>query len=114
VYRIQQISDYPLQTKRITLPSGLQVVLTFYFIPMQKTWVIRKLVYDTIEINNIKIVTNPNILRDQKNILPFGISCQCEEDRDPQFPEDFQSDACKLYLLSPEEVESYEAYLSGS
>lgn len=107
------MTEYPLQKKTLSLPDGNQVELTFYFIDMQKCWVIKELLYNDLIINNITLVTNPNILREFKNILPFGLLVSCAEGRDPQFIGDFSSDACEIFILSKEECLMYEEFLSA-
>ena len=113
MYKISNITEYPLQKKTLSLPDGNQVEITLYFIDLQKCWVIKELVYNEIIIRNMTIVNNPNILREFKNILPFGLLVSCAEGRDPQFINDFSESACEMFILSKEEVESYEEFLSA-
>lgn len=113
MFYIQQITNYPLQNKTLNLSDGSFVEITLKFVPQQKAWFIDSLVYGEKTINNIKVVTNPNILRQFKNILPFGIACTSTEGRDPQFAEDFMEQKCSLYLLSRDELARYEEFLSG-
>lgn len=113
MFYIQQITNYPLQTKMLNLPDGSLITITLEFVPLQKSWFIRQLVYGSTTINSIKIVNNPNILRQFKNILPFGIACTSTSNRDPMFSEDFQSGDCSLYLISRDEITQFEEFLSA-
>lgn len=114
MFKIQPIEDYPLQTKVLSLPDGSQVTMTLYFIEMQRSWFIRVLTYADFEANYIKVVNSPNLLRQFRNIIPFGLACNSQDNRDPMFRRDFLTDACSLFLLSESEVQAYEDYLSGS
>lgn len=113
MFLIQNISDYPTQSKTLNLPDGSLINITISFVPMQKSWVFRKIEYGDFVVHNVKIVKSPNILRQFKNIIPFGIACDSLENRDPYFVQDFSSRAFSLYLLSREEVQAFEDVLSG-
>lgn len=113
MYRVQKISDYPKQTKTFNLPGGDKIIFTIAFIPMQKSWYIESLTVGAKKINGVKVVTSPNFLRAWKNTLGFGMACFSSEGRDPQFAEDFIEGKNTLFILSKEEVQSYEDFLSG-
>lgn len=113
MYRIQKISNYPRQTKTYNLPDGDRVTFTIYFVPMQKSWYITDLTVGDTVLTNIKVVANPNILRAWKNTLGFGMACYSTEGRDPQFVDDFAEGKNTLFILSHDEVQQYEDFLSG-
>lgn len=114
MFYVQDISDYPTQNKTLNLPDGSQIKITVAFVPMQKSWVIRYLEYGNFVVRNLKIVKNPNILRQFKNIIPFGLAIDSTQDRDPMFVQDFLERTFSMYLLSREEVQQFEDYLSGT
>lgn len=110
---IQQVTNDTRQKQSITLPDGSIVQVSIYFIPLQYGWFIDFLTYGDFQLNGIRITNSPNILRQWKNKIPFGIACISKANREPMFQEDFSSGNSKLYLLSEEEVQAYEDYLSA-
>lgn len=113
MFKMQRINEYPLQRKTFNLPDGDLIEVTLYFMPMQKMWVFREIIYNEIIIRNVKIVSSVNILRQFKNIIPFGIACDSTEGRDPQFSRDFLEGKNTLYILSQAETQQIEDYLSA-
>ncbi|AFC22581.1 hypothetical protein phi1422_0061 [Bdellovibrio phage phi1422] len=113
MFKVQKITSYPLQKKTLNLPDGSQVRITLAFIPMQLCWVIKELTYKDFTLNSYTVVTGLNILRQFRNIIPFGIAVKCKENRDPVFVEDFQSEKAEMFLLSKEECQQVEDFLSG-
>lgn len=112
MYSIPKITDAPLQTMSLILPSGDIVGLTIYFIPMQYGWFITELTYKDFTLNGLRITNNPNMLYPWKNILPFGLACFSFSDREPSQQEDFLSKASSLYILTSDEVEEYAEFIS--
>lgn len=112
MYKLEQLTNDPLQELNITLEDGSTFVLTVYFMANQYSWTIQKLTYGTFEINNVLITNNPNILFPWKNLIPFGIACFSESRREPSLIDDFSSEASSLYVLNQAEVDAYVEILS--
>lgn len=114
MYEIQQITNDPLQKQNVILPDGTFFSMTLYFMPMQKGWFIRELVYSpsNLTIKGLRISNNVNMLFQWRNKIPFGLACVSVSEREPMILEDFQSGNSKLYLLNQEEVRQYVEYLS--
>ena len=110
---IQQVTSDTRQKQSITLPDGSIVQLSIYFMPMQYGWFIDELVYGDFILKGLRITNSPNMLRQWKNKLPFGLACISKGDREPMLQEDFSSGNSNLYLLSEDEVQAYEDYLSA-
>ena len=51
------------------------------------------------------------MLRQYRNIIPFGIACLTASGLDPYTVDDFQNQASNLYLLTAEDVAGIEAEL---
>lgn len=109
---ITQITDSPYQTMNVTLPDSTSFSLTIQFVPLQYSWVITNLTYNTFVLNGYKIVNSPNILHQWRNILPFGVSCYSNNNRDPSLQEDFSSGASILYTLDETEVNEVLSYFN--
>lgn len=110
---LNQVTNASNQKQNILLPDGTQIELKIQFKPMQFGWFITSLTWQNVVIEGMRLCVNPNILRQFKNQIPFGIACFSQASREPMFQDDFSSRVANLYLLSEEEVQEYEDYLSG-
>ena len=113
MYQIQQITSDPLQQQTLILYTGVPMTLQIYFRPRQQGWFINSLTYLTFTLNGLRISNQLNMLRQWKNIIPFGMACISTDNREPGLIQDFSSGASNLYILSAAEVAEYEAYLAG-
>jgi len=111
--QIQQITDYANQKQTISLPDGTTFQLTLYYVTRQNGWFIKELSYGDFILKNVRVVSSPNLLYQNRNQIPFGIACFTENNREPMFQEDFLSGASQLFLLTSDEVKAYGDYLSG-
>jgi len=108
---INGITQDAKQLHTILLDDGTKFSISIEFKEMQYGWFIRELIHEDFTLRGIQITNNPNILRQFKNRIPFGLFCVSKENRDPYFIEDFKENSSKLYVLSEAEVEQYEEYL---
>jgi hypothetical protein len=113
MYLIKQITVQPRQKQRLIIYDGSFFDITLYFMAMQKGWFIEELVYKDFILNGLRIVNSPNMLRQFKNKLPFGLACFSGQNREPMCIEDFDSENSKLYVMDDTEVLYYENYLAG-
>lgn len=63
------------------------------------------LVSDSFKIYGIRMTSVPNILRQWKDKLGFGICVLTENKSEPFFLEDFNTGRAKLYLLEPDDLD---------
>ena len=110
---VQNITQDPLQKRILILPDATQITMTMYFVPMQFGWFITSMQYGNFTLKGLRISNQPNMLRQWKNLLPFGLACFSDQDREPSQLQDFSSGKSKLYILTSDEVAEYEAILSG-
>ena len=111
---ITQITSDPKQKLVVLLDDGTQFELKIEFKPQQFGWFITSLVYgDVLTITGMRICVTPNLLRQFKNQISFGLACYSTASREPTLQEDFSSGAAQLFLLSEAEVQQFEDYLSG-
>lgn len=109
---ITNITNDPAQVQNLVLEDGTSIRFQIRFVQMQLHWVIEEMVYGDFVSRGITLVLSPNVLRKYKNILPFGLACFSEDGRDPQLLDDFSSGNCRLFILTSDEVQEYEDYLS--
>lgn len=110
--KINEINSNPKQRRKVLLPTGESFTLFIEFLPQQYGWFIRDFVFEEIEIHNVRISNNLNILRQYKNIIPFGLACVSIDDREPSLLEDFSSGHSNLLIVTKNEISEYEEYIS--
>src|SRR5574337_946778 len=113
MFLIQQITSNPLQTQNLVLEDGSVVSLTLYFRPMQQGWFINELIHNDFILHGLRIVNNPNMLNQFRNIINFGLGCFSTANREPSLQQDFSSGASKLYILNAAEVTEYADFLKN-
>jgi hypothetical protein len=113
MFRVTNISDDAKQQQTLVLPSGEVIVFAIEFVPMQYGWFITELTYLEFTLSGMRLCISPNLLRQYKNQLPFGLCLQSIDDREPALQQDFSSGNIKMYVLTEEEVQQYEDFLNG-
>ena len=103
------LTDNANQQQTITLPDGSEFTFVLTYNPTQQGWFFLQLSNSNQDflVNTMRASNNPNILRQWKNTINFGLSCYTVGDREPSQLEDFASGASKLSLLSQAEVAIY-------
>ncbi len=113
MYQVNQITNDPLQSQSLVLPDGTTIEVTLYFIQQQVGWFFRSLTYGDFVITGMRITNSPNMMHQYRNLIPFGIACYSNNDREPTQIQDFSSGASVLYILTAAEVAAYTAFLNG-
>ena len=61
-----------------------------------------------------RVFTSPNILYQYKEVIPFGIGVTTQELGEPFLINDFSTERCNMYILTPAEVEEVTGfYVNG-
>lgn len=71
------------------------------------------LTYGNWSINNQRLTTHPNFLRQFSNILPFGMSCVTLDGTEAFAIDDFLTGRAQILLLTATEVDEVEASIYG-
>ena len=104
---INEITSEPNQTHTLALEDGTDVKITFNYRVNQSGW-FYSFTHQDRTFNNRRIVTSPNMMRQFKDILPFGFACTVEDGGEPVFQDDFESGRAKFYLLDQSDVTDIE------
>lgn len=107
---INTITDAPTQNMTLIGEAGEQISFNLYFKPTQNAW-FADMSCGTWQVQGFQILVGPNVWRQWKNILTFGLMCTSTDGYDPQYIEDFQSQRIQLYLLNASDVQAVEAGL---
>lgn len=110
MYQITQITSATSQTQALTLPDGSQITFDIAFYPLQQGWFF-DVTYGTFVLKGVRVTASPNMLRQWRYQIPFGLGCNTFLTREPNQQQDFVSNAFQLYVLSQQDVDEYETYL---
>lgn len=105
---IQGITDTPNQTIVLTLLDGSSVVLTLAYRAQQQGWFFDLTYGDFISRGN-RLVSGPNVLRQYRDLIPFGLMVATVNKQEPQIQTVFADGLTSLYLLEGADVEEVEA-----
>jgi hypothetical protein len=104
---INHLTDDAQQQTYITGIPDITINFTLRFLPRIQTWIMG-VSYNDFSAQGIPVTTSPNILRQFRNQIPFGIACVTASGLDPYTVEDFLTQASNLYLLNSTDVQLVE------
>lgn len=91
------------QTAEFVLDDGGIVTFLMFYSPNQQGW-FYSIQYGEFISNNRRLVVSPNMLRQFRNRIPFGLACTSVDGYEPVYQTDFQNQRINLYLLSQADV----------
>lgn len=102
------------QKQTVSLSDGTILGLEIEYKPQQQGWYFTSLSRGSFLIQGMRIITSPNMLRQFKNQIPFGLACYVTDNQEPTLVQDFVTGGrANLYILSSAEVLTYEKFLNG-
>lgn len=110
---VDNLTNFADQSVVLILADGSTAALEIFYNGATQRW-IANISYEDITINGFGLCCYPNILRQWRNILPFGISIVTANQTDPFDINDFSSGRVNMYLLSQEDVAAVEIDLFGA
>ena len=105
--KITEIGVEPKQDLNIVGENNEKILFTIEYKPTQSAWYF-SIVYAGFSLYGQKLLNSPNILRQFKNALPFGIMCEVVDGSEPYFVEDFREGRCNIYILNESDVLAVE------
>jgi hypothetical protein len=105
---IQGITDKPKQQTTIPLADGSGVSLLLEYRPNQRGW-FYDLAWSGFELDGMRLVTSPRLLRAFRHLLPFDIAVLATANVDPLNQTDFADGTCFLYLLQGDDLDQIES-----
>lgn len=95
----------------ITLPDGTTVTWTLWYRPNQTGW-FYDISWDGVspawERNGNRLVTSPNILRQSRALIPFGLTVATRDNGEPVRQQDFINGYATVILLDAVDVINIE------
>lgn len=104
---INKITNDPIQNINLIGIPGINIPAQLRYLVRIQRWVI-DFSYNGKEYNGIAISTAPNMLRQYRNEIPFGLCCICVNGLDPYGQNDFANQSANLYLLDSSDVAQVE------
>ena len=109
------LTSQPTQTASVTLPDGSRVSLTLAWRPQQAGWF-----YDLtwpgsdafptgFESLGRRLVTSANLLRQFRNLIPFGLAVFTADGADPGTVDALADGTATVCLLNSDDVAALEA-----
>ncbi len=111
--KITNLADEADQITNIVLGDGSVVSFEFIYRPTIERWSFSFL-HPNLEVDGMILCAGPNILRDYRNIIPFGLGCYTTDGADPFYIEDFTSGRVTLFVLDVSEVYFFETSVYGA
>jgi hypothetical protein len=106
--KLDSLSDNSDQLLQSVLDDGTIVTLEFLYKPAVQRWFFN-VTYGTTIINGLGLCVHPNLLRQWRNTLPFGICCITTDGVDPINTDDFVNARAAVYVLNSTDVEFVES-----
>lgn len=100
---LNNITDAANQKMTIPLADGTNLILVLVYRPAIQRWT-ADISHPQLVMNGYNICLGPNIVRQWRNVVPFGIACTSNNGLDPMQIEDFTNGTCQLFILSAAEV----------
>lgn len=111
---VNGITTQASQVLGLILEDGSRATITLYFRPQQNGWFYSvewpgsSTILTPFNSYNRRLVTSANMLRQERNIIPFGLACFTPDNSDPMTQNCFADGSAVLVLLSPADVEEVE------
>lgn len=114
--QIDNLTDAADQVVNLQMPDGSVGTLELLYMGSTQRWVFNftHSQFPNGALNGQMLCVHPNILRNFKNLLPFGMTCLSTDGTDPVGIEDFVNGRCSLYILDEAEVQQVEHTVFGA
>jgi len=107
VQEITKLTDQSKQKLTMVATDGNLIDMFFYYSSTQSCWNV-DIAWNDFVLNGSQLCNSPNLLRNFKNIIPFGLFVNSTDRLDPQYINDFISGRVAVFLLAQNEVEAVE------
>lgn len=105
--QLDTFTDAANQLFNVPLADASILQLAFIFRGATQRWTV-DIVHPQLTLHGFDLCLGPNIVRQWRNVVPFGIALTSVDDLDPVQPQDFQTGRVSVFILSPAEVQQVE------
>ena len=106
--QVKTITDSPYQTMNLVLENGGVLNFTLKYSYINQGW-FYSFTYQGYTDNNRRMVNSANMLRQIRDVIPFGLACLLTDTYEPISIEDFKNGRALLYTLNPADVALVES-----
>jgi hypothetical protein len=107
--KIITLSNDSKQVFKFAIDGYEAVEITLEFKPSQNAWYY-SILWGTFQVKNGRLVTGLNLLRQYRNIIPFGILVYHPENIDPMTIDDWTLNGYEFYMLDETDIAAVEDY----
>ncbi len=105
---IQGITDDPNQKMTLAIDGGTLATLSIYYREQQQSWFFDLSWNGTFFCYGRRLVVHPNVLRQQRALIPFGIGVSAPSNFEPLAQASFANGSATLFLLNSDDVDTTE------
>jgi len=105
--QVTNITSSVKQQMQLVLENNESADFSLHYNGRMQAWYF-DFTYNDITAKNLKVCLHPNILRQFRKIIPFGIAFFANNLVEPFQETSFSSGACNMYILNKEEVAQVE------
>ena len=110
--KVINITNNPKQTVTLQTDKGEDIDLYLEYKPRVQSWFF-SFKYNELETKNLQVSIHPNILRQFKRMIDFGIGFVSTNKAEPFSIDSFSTGKCELVLLNKEDVINIESKIYG-
>jgi hypothetical protein len=105
---IHGIADSENQNMRLILEDKSRASLTLRYLERQMGWFFDLKYGDKFVLNGVRLVSSPNVLRQWRWLLPFGLAVWTKGKGEPMRKADLSDGTVELYLLEGDDFALFE------
>lgn len=105
--QLTTVSSEGDQLLYVTLADGTLANVNLIYMAASQRWTMN-ILYNGIAINGVAVCVHPNLLRQFRRKIPFGIACTSSDGPDPFLLDDFTNNRCALFLLDEADLDLVE------
>lgn len=107
---ITGITDQPKQQSTIILDDGSTVAFYLEYKPAQHGW-FYDLTWGTFQITGQRLVSSPNILRQFRDQINWGIAILTNDNQEPLWQDSLVTGSSQIYLMNAADLAAVEAFV---
>ena len=96
--QITSLTNLAIQELNLRLDDGSTLTLTLYYRPTAQRWIF-DCSYSNWAVKGQNLCVHPNILRNWRKIIPFGLTITSSDGADPFDQDDFVNGRISIYVL---------------
>lgn len=111
--KVDNLTSDADQTTRITLDDGSIVTMRFVYDGTVQRWRLN-VSRGAVSIEGINVCVHPNLLRQFRRNITFGLAVAAADQVDPVYIDDFANGRVTVYILEQDDVDYVENNLLGA